>query len=501
MEFNEYNILIAPSSEIFKQTLTVMLSAMLNCKKKCHFFIMQFNWTKKQKDYCINFVAGYPGNHVDIIDVNNDLFYDFKSFKNYHTNYYKLLAHNFIPDTIERVIHLEPDMIIRKDIGNYYSEDFNDNFFVAVNSIAEMNAKIKNSDWHKIDKSKRHLRASTNSNPGVLLINLKKFRDEKIDIGYYKRAIAEMSDNNYWFDEGIINFLFWDKRKYVHAYKYQTMIRFVNVHKNIFKLNREERKAFNEDYWDNYNETEALSIIHFVIPRTAGKPWECYYDRKSDKIIDTNGQRANLEEEAFYKEWWNIAKQLPLEIYEEFLLEAYEKNIGKGAVQGLENQLTWARNANNFFEKLGYDYISNKNFERYFSGLNGKSISVLKDGDSAGRFLLKCAETNNIRIAFSTKKSALAQLTPEEWEKCRNADVIINCCVHGSQAEERDGIKDIMIFDIMNISVPNSSTVYPSGNNGQYEKLYSDYRDISEKYAEIESKYNVLKTALKQFLE
>lgn len=54
-DFEYYNILITPSNEYYKQTLVVMLSAILNCKKKCHFYIMQNDWNSKSKDVCLSF--------------------------------------------------------------------------------------------------------------------------------------------------------------------------------------------------------------------------------------------------------------------------------------------------------------------------------------------------------------------------------------------------------------------------------------------------------------
>lgn len=450
MEFNEYNILITTSSEMFKQAMTVMLSAMLNCRKPCRFFIMEFDWTDEQKKRCFEFVSGYPGNHVEIINVDDGYFDAFKAFKNFHTTYYKLLAHMFIPETVERVLYVDVDIIFRKDIVNYYSMDFDDNFFIAANSIAEINAKVKNSEWDKIDKSRRCLRESTKSNPGILLINLKKFREENIDAAFYKKAISKMPDSNYWYDEGIINFLFWDRRKFVPAYKYQTMIRFVGVHKKIFSLSKEQRAEYNEDYSEDYNELEALSLIHFVVARTAGKPWSCYYDRKADAIIDENGHRANPEEEPFYKEWWNIAKQLPLMWYEEYLTEMHKHQLKK-AVSNLENtKLRFSTNALNFFKDLSSDCLfGNYNFSHFINSLTGKKIGLLKSTDTTAKFLAQYAEKNNLNIFFATTKNALKALTDEEWAMCKQADVIINCCVHGMQQEERDGISDVMIWDII----------------------------------------------------
>ena len=44
MYTNCYNILFTPSNNLFCQTLTVMLSAMENCRKRINFYIMESDW-------------------------------------------------------------------------------------------------------------------------------------------------------------------------------------------------------------------------------------------------------------------------------------------------------------------------------------------------------------------------------------------------------------------------------------------------------------------------
>lgn len=440
---NVYNILLTVNKNHFKLSLVTMLSAMLNCQKECHFFIMQSDWSARLKSAANEFVEKYSGNTIEFIDVDDKIFYKFKPFKDCYTVYYKLLAHKYLP--VDKVLYLDADVIIRKDIYGLYSTEFDDNYYIAINSSAELRPKVKNYDWFKIDKMSRHLRKSTNSNPGVLFINLKKFRTENIDLQFWENSLLEMPDDNYWVDEGIINFTFWEKRKFVPAYKYETMIRYTNCHKEIFALSKEERKEFNEDYWDDFDEKEALTIIHFVVPRTAGKPWLCFWDKKEDKIIDLHGRRADINEEPYYKEWWKLAEMLPMEYYEEFLKEAFENVVAKP----IRNSLKYSNNELSFFKSLAYDCTSDLRFINYIQKLSGLKISILKSSDSPAIYLNKIADLSSIQVVFSTNKHLLSLLTDEEWDICKQADIIINCSVHGAKPDERDGIKPIMIGDIL----------------------------------------------------
>lgn len=492
MKPDVYNILFTPSSAYFKQTLTTMLSAILNCKKSCHFFVMESDWTEKQKADAYEFIQLYPENKIDIIDVDNEQFHIFRPFKRiYYTSYYKILAHVYLPEDVEEALYLDPDVIVRKDIDGLYSMEFEDNYYIAVNSYAETHSTEKNSDWIGIDKSKRHLVQYSVSNPGVLYINLKRFRDENIGTDFYVNALNEISDENYWYEEGLLNYLFWEKRKYVKAYKYQTMIRFVDVHKEIFKLSEEERKNYNEDYWEAYEEKDALTMIHFVNAITAGKPWSCVYDKGTDTVIDQRGHRANSVEEPYYKEWWHIAEQLPLAVYEDFIKESYESVF----VMPLKDRLSAANKVLPFFEALGYDSVSELRYIRYINSLRGKKISILKSGDMTARFLCKSAKNNDIHIVFSSKKWLFNQLTKEEWKQCRQADVIINCCVHGAKPEERDGIKPVMIWDILKngLLLPdNSNFELALSNNKLFNTINSVRDDLNQKFNDITNQVNGL---------
>ena len=49
--------------------------------------------------------------------------------------YYRLLAVEFLPDNLDRILYLDPDMIIRGNLNELYNMDMNDAFFAAFMSI------------------------------------------------------------------------------------------------------------------------------------------------------------------------------------------------------------------------------------------------------------------------------------------------------------------------------------------------------------------------------
>lgn len=125
--------------------------------------------------------------------------------------------------------------------------------------------------------------------------------------------------------------------------------------------------------------------------------------------------------------------------------EKFELVRSRVKISSLSNQLKCTDNAMRYFESLVYDKIS----EFRLDALKGKMVSIMKSEDRAGKFFIRVCEENNINIVFSSYKAALSQLTDEEWEQCRQCDVVVGCDIHAAKSVPRDGIQPVMLSDIV----------------------------------------------------
>lgn len=438
-KFEYYNILLTPSSAMFKQSLVTMLSAMLNCKKPCHFYILQFDWSGDQKHKCKDFVSLYPGNEVEIIWFNTDDLRGLPPWKGYLNTYFKIISHLYLPKYVDRVLYVDCDVIFNKDIDKYYSMDFDDNYIIASCET------IPKKEFAKLYNTPQ-LHGFING--GVELLNTKKFRDNEMNADYFK-DISDKLNNNHFADQGLVSYIFKDQILVLPSYKYNHLIFQLKGYAIIFAMSKDERrKTICSVFWDeDFDEQENATIIHYT--GYVSKPWQCFPHIKDEKFeIDIPHLSHGLTKddvESLYLKWWEIAKQLPLQWYEELFLDAVKAVY----VTPEKNQNKWVTNAKNFLEALLYDFLEQAIFVRYIQSLHNKKVALLKSGDTAGRFLLHLLKQNKIEVVFQTQKTALTNLTNEEWLKCRSADVIICCCVHGTQPVEHDGIKPIMIWDIL----------------------------------------------------
>lgn len=162
--------------------------------------------------------------------------------------YYRIMIPELFPENIKKVIYLDSDVLVRKDIMELWDTEIGDSVIGAI-KLNEYNG------YDKIDIPKD----APYFNAGVLVINLDKWREEQITrkaFEYIKRHPEKLIAH----DQSILNYLLYGKWHQVD-YKW-------NVRTQIFSL----------DYlnagFDNFESFEEVkedpSIVHFT---TASKPW------------------------------------------------------------------------------------------------------------------------------------------------------------------------------------------------------------------------------------
>lgn len=139
-----------------------------------------------------------------------DTFKDIITTDNYHVNYvsaYKMLIPSMFPQ-YDKVLYLDTDILVRGDLTEFYNFDLEDNYLagvpVFVNIIPpNMNKyftellEIPNMDFY--------------INAGVMLMNLKKIREDNID----KKWISLLGSYEKSVDQHIINKVCYGKTRFV----------------------------------------------------------------------------------------------------------------------------------------------------------------------------------------------------------------------------------------------------------------------------------------------
>jgi len=164
--------------------------------------------------------------------------------------YFRFKIASLLPEKIEKVIYLDCDIIVLKSLTNLFNEDIKDYYIAGVEDIG-----------YYFDR--RFLKRETKSlyiNSGVLLINVKKWRQDNIE-----EKLLNVTEKNFLFihnDQDIINIKLKDKIKALNL-KWNVQDSFARILGKLHPLKKQINQAV-------LNPT----IVHYT---GAIKPWQSIY--------------------------------------------------------------------------------------------------------------------------------------------------------------------------------------------------------------------------------
>ena len=111
-----------------------------------------------------------------------------------HTAYLRLFADRWLPSDVDKVIYLDSDLLVRESLTSLWDFDLADQYCLAVPDIAcpFINARLANSNFRKSSPylasfqpvgNYRQFGLSSEAfyfNSGVMVLNIKRWRDEKL---------------------------------------------------------------------------------------------------------------------------------------------------------------------------------------------------------------------------------------------------------------------------------------------------------------------------------
>ena len=162
--------------------------------------------------------------------------------------FYRVLAQFILPESVERILWLDADILICGSIHEFYYQDFDGKLLAACPDIA----------WNRedIEQIKRNLELPEEHvyfNSGVLLLNLEELRKKTTSKEIIQNAL-NISEHLTWPDQNLLNYLYTEQVKYCDLHKY-------NCQAEIFgELTPEQ--------------VDGIVILHFAGVR---KPWLFYY--------------------------------------------------------------------------------------------------------------------------------------------------------------------------------------------------------------------------------
>ena len=198
------NILVALNSNYVSQ-LTVMLHSMMLSNPKEYFDIYVAHSSLTQRDFRL--ISDATDRHrcrIHPVTVKSDILDEAPVLKRISKEtYYRLLAAEYLPEYLDRILYLDPDTVIMNPLDRFYNIDFGDNLIVGATHVA-LFVKTYNLKRLNMPENGEYI------NAGVLLMNLDGLRKS-----YTSKEIFEYINTNkkklYLADQDVINALYGDR--------------------------------------------------------------------------------------------------------------------------------------------------------------------------------------------------------------------------------------------------------------------------------------------------
>lgn len=205
-----------------------------------------------------NVIAPFKGKKVKFYLVHSELLSASFPFSEYRRDitkvaYYRLYLTCFLPQTIDKVLYLDGDMIVRHSLLPLWETDLT-GYAVGV-ACDEASGVIEYYNRLKYPPYLGYF------NSGMLLINLSFWREKQV-VNEFTEYLQHHSDDIRCHDQDVLNYVFRERKKEVSV-KYNLQNGFLYKHPNYDYLKYEQEVL------------EAIKdpvIVHFI----GHKPWNAY---------------------------------------------------------------------------------------------------------------------------------------------------------------------------------------------------------------------------------
>jgi len=165
-----YNILVTLDSGYLKP-LSVMLKSLIVNNPNVFVDVYVLHQSLSMEDInAVKIAVDEPQMNLYSVLINDERISKFPTSKRFPKEmYFRLFCANYLPDHLERILYLDPDIIIKNSLMELYQLPFENHYFMACSHVFKQGQAL-NGLRLKIDKKTPYL------NSGVILMNLNLLR-------------------------------------------------------------------------------------------------------------------------------------------------------------------------------------------------------------------------------------------------------------------------------------------------------------------------------------
>ena len=186
-------------------------------------YILHSDFSEEECETFRQKFAGQEEDRFHFLYVDPEFFHSFPEPAGYpKTIYYRILASFFLPDSLERILYLDPDTVIIRPLDELYGRDMEDRLFIACSHTRKLLSGI-NSLRLGMQENLPYI------NTGVMMMNLELLRKEQS-----VRQILEYVEKKgkaFWLpDQDIVTALYGDRILLEDSLKYNLSDRILAFH-------------------------------------------------------------------------------------------------------------------------------------------------------------------------------------------------------------------------------------------------------------------------------
>lgn len=210
------NILVSLDSNYIKQVKVMLTSLQIeNHNEEFYIYVLNSNLTNGDIE---NIKKCADVNRTKIFDVKvpYDMFSNVPITDRYPREmYFRIFAAKLLPDNLDRILYLDPDLVVINSLNEFYNMDLKDMYYAGATHIGKLGKPIT-----KLNEVRLNMPPECEYiNSGVLLMNLEALRREQNE-EEVSEYIKKNSTRLYLPDQDVINGLYGDKIICVNEKKY-----------------------------------------------------------------------------------------------------------------------------------------------------------------------------------------------------------------------------------------------------------------------------------------
>lgn len=261
-----YNVLVTLDRNYLKVLRTMLYS--LSQSDSTGIFTVYVAHNSLTEDDFAALQAVLPRTELIDVPLSEEMFQDAPISDRYPKEmYYRLFAAQYLPQELDRILYLDPDLVVINSLRSLYEIDFGDNLFAAASHIESRTFKNFNRRRLHLSEQARYI------NSGVMMMNLSLLRTQQDPQQIYQ-FIEEHKNTLLLPDQDVVNALYADRTIFLDPLIYnlgEKYLRLKNLH-----LSKEEKLGID---WVRQH----TAIIHYY---GRNKPWKEGYHGKLGVFYD-----------------------------------------------------------------------------------------------------------------------------------------------------------------------------------------------------------------------